>query len=319
MDSSIGDAIYHCMSRTTGGDFLFTDEVKEAMRCLLWSLSEYCGIQVITYCMMSNHFHLLLRVGKRRLVSDAELLASYRKLHPRLSAEKAAHLSHIETDMREGGPVAQAWRERQLAQMFDISKFMKIFKMRTSIWFNRLHGRKGTLWSERFKSVLVESGRAMETIAAYIDLNSVRAGIVQDPKDYRFCGYSEALAGNLSALRGISEIYGAPQESVIEQYRLVLFGTGSLQRSNRMHFSNAQLEEVRRANGQLSLAVILRHRLRFFGDGVALGSRAFVSKQIQELGRRVTWRKDPMPHDLPSAWGFFNMSILSNDRRRMFV
>jgi putative transposase len=35
---------------------------------------------------------------------------------------------------------------------------------------------------------------ALSTMAAYVDLNAVRAGIVEDPKDYRFCGYGEAEA-----------------------------------------------------------------------------------------------------------------------------
>jgi putative transposase len=40
---------------------------------------------------------------------------------------------------------------------------------------------------------------ALAMIAAYIDLNAVRAGLVVDPKDYRFCGYGEAMGGGLLA------------------------------------------------------------------------------------------------------------------------
>ena len=72
---------------------------------------------------------------------------------------------------------------------------MKTVKQRFSIWFSKSHQRYGTLWADRFKSVLVEgSGNPLQTMAAYIDLNPVRAGIVDDPKDYRFCGYAEAVA-----------------------------------------------------------------------------------------------------------------------------
>jgi hypothetical protein len=46
-------------------------------------------------------------------------------------------------------------------------------------------------------------GDPLQTMAAYIDLNPVRAGVVEDPKDYRFCGYAEAVAGVVEAKKGL--------------------------------------------------------------------------------------------------------------------
>ena len=90
--------------------------------------------------------------------------------------------------------------------MWDVSVFMKLLKQRFTQWFNQQWGRKGTLWEERFKSVLVEgAGEVLATMAAYIDLNPVRAGIVKDPADYRWCGYAEATAGSRRAQRGLTE------------------------------------------------------------------------------------------------------------------
>jgi hypothetical protein len=61
---------------------------------------------------------------------------------------------------------------------------------------DRTRCRQGTLWEERFKSVLVEgAGPALSVMAAYIDMNPVRAGLVSDPKDYRWCGNAAAVAG----------------------------------------------------------------------------------------------------------------------------
>ncbi|MGY8697004.1 MAG: transposase, partial [Verrucomicrobiia bacterium] len=81
--------------------------------------------------------------------------------------------------------------------MGDVSLFMKELKQRFSIWYNKSHRRQGTLWGERFKSVLVQDDPfALMTIAAYIDLNPVRAGIVSDPVEYRYCGYGEAMGGS---------------------------------------------------------------------------------------------------------------------------
>jgi putative transposase len=49
------------------------------------------------------------------------------------------------------------------------------------------------LWEETFKSVIVEDGLAARTMAACIDLNPVRAGMVDDPAEYRWSSYGEAM------------------------------------------------------------------------------------------------------------------------------
>ncbi|MFC4991550.1 transposase [Rubritalea tangerina] len=69
-----------------------------------------------------------------------------------------------------------------------------------SSWYNNTHGRRGTLWA-RYKSVLVENGNAARTMAAYIELNPVRASMVENPKAYRWCGY--AVAGGQLACNGV--------------------------------------------------------------------------------------------------------------------
>ena len=60
---------------------------------------------------------------------------------------------------------------------------MKTLLQRFTRWFNRTHNRSGTLWEERYKSVIVESGIAARTMAAYIDLNPVSPHFSQ--KEYR--------------------------------------------------------------------------------------------------------------------------------------
>ena len=78
-----------------------------------------------------------------------------------------------------------------------------------SRWHNRKHGRRGTIWEERFGSVVVEEEeRALRTMAAYIDLNPVRAGMVEDPAEYRWSGYAEAMAGKARSRRGLVRIIG---------------------------------------------------------------------------------------------------------------
>jgi len=184
-------AVYHCMSRAVGGQMLFGDREKEIFRKQLWQVSDFCGVEVLTYCVMSNHFHILVRVREAVDVSDEELVRRLGVLYHR-ERDRVDALSDI---LKGGGAQAEELRVQLLARMGDVSVFMKELKQRFSIWYNKSHDRYGTLWAERFKSVLLEGSLlALRTVAAYIDLNPVRAGLVEDPKDYRFCGYAEDRA-----------------------------------------------------------------------------------------------------------------------------
>ena len=99
-----------------------------------------------------------------------------------------------------------ALKERYTRRMWDLSEFMKAVKQKFTQWYNNRNGLSGTLWEGRFKSVLVEDGYAARMTAAYIDLNPVRAGMVKDPKDYRWCSYGEACAGGEHAQQGLLEV-----------------------------------------------------------------------------------------------------------------
>ena len=61
---------------------------------------------------------------------------------------------------------------------------------------------------ERFKSVLVEDGEALRTMALYIDLNPVRAGLVKEPADYRWSGYGAAAGGSKAEQAGLCAVAG---------------------------------------------------------------------------------------------------------------
>ena len=184
------EASYHYMTRTVNGERLFGDREKEVLRKILWQVADFCGVEVLTYCIMSNHFHVLVRVDDGQDVTDGELMRRYKVLYPKPTKFQEASIKVLERDLAAGGEEAEAVRQRLRLRMGDVSEFMKTVKQRFSIWFNKSHRRYGTLWADRFKSVLVEGrGNPLQTMAAYIDLNSVRAGIVEDPKDYRFCGF----------------------------------------------------------------------------------------------------------------------------------
>ncbi|MCC5841599.1 MAG: hypothetical protein JJT96_15905, partial [Opitutales bacterium] len=140
----------------------------------------------------------------------------------------------------------------------------------------------GTLWEGRFRSVLVENTRvAVRAVAAYIDLNPVRAGVVDDPKDYRFSGYGEAVgSGRLRQYglwRRIGENKGDRPEMVAARYREYLFVSALDPRKGRP-LTAEQVRAVREQGGTVGIAQLLRCRLRYMTQGAIIGTQAFVEE-----------------------------------------
>jgi hypothetical protein len=162
---------------------------------------------------------------------------------------------------------------------------------------NKRLGRTGTLWEGRYKSVLVEDNeQALLTIAAYIDLNPIRAGIVSSPEDYRWCGYAEAVGGGRRALRareGLCLMLGeALQDPGFRQdwrrtaarYRRFLHldgqeiaGAPEPGQRGRRGLKAEVVEAVVAQGGAMPVHQVLRHRVRYFRDGAVLGTAAFVN------------------------------------------
>ncbi|MDR1191712.1 MAG: transposase [Verrucomicrobiales bacterium] len=308
-----GLAVYHCISRTVNGERLFDDAAREMFRKQMWQVAEYCGVRIITYAVLSNHFHLLVLVPRAVTVSDAELLRRYKLLYPQPTRYQVARLEVLEKKLTADAEDMGAWRKQQLAMMGDVSQFMKLLKQRFSVWFNRTHDRYGTLWSERFKSVLVENGPALRAVAAYIDLNPVRAGLSADPKDYRFCGYAEAVAGNQKARVSLAAALEHTDWRLTHNaYRRMLYG--GRRKVGVASLSAAQVEQVLRDGGALSAAELLRCRLRYFTDGAVLGSKAFVSEQLERYRQHTGRRKYILPRPLPLTGELGGLTALRGQR-----
>ena len=61
-----------------------------------------------------------------------------------------------------------------------------------------------SLSHSRLRSVLVQSaGEPVAAMAAYIDLNPIRAEMVEDPQEYRWSGYGAAMGGDPLAVEGL--------------------------------------------------------------------------------------------------------------------
>jgi len=291
-------AVYHCVSRIVGGQRLLKDIYKEAFRKLMWQQAEFCGIQILTYCVMTNHVHILARIPEPTVIPDPVLIQRAIALYgPR---------GNLVRLLREGldrqGKIPDDLRQHLTERMGDVSVFMKELKQRFSKYYNRQTGRFGTLWAERFKSVLVEDQpEALGNVAAYIDLNPVRATLAKDPKDYRWSGYGEAMGGNRKAREGVCLIeHQDTWRKAAAAYRKLLYLIGAVSgHSDKVALDPKAIRKVLAQGGQLTEAQALRVRIRYFTDGVVLGSEAFVNEIFAEFRDRFSNKRKTGARKIP--------------------
>jgi putative transposase len=141
---------------------------------------------------------------------------------------------------------------------------MRHVNQRYAQYFNRRHGRTGTLWESRPYSCLVEAEAYLLTCFRYIENNPVRAGMVEKPEDYRWSSHRANAFGArdplLSAHPLITALGRTPQER-IREYR-ELFRT----------------DDRSGAADQLRAMTV---------GGLALGQESFVKKVATTLGRQT--------------------------------
>ena len=134
-------AIYHVYCRVARGDFVFNDQY-EAVEFVetLCNVRDLDGWTILAWCLMGNHFHLVLKTR------NVDLWRSMARLQGTVSRH-----------------------------------------------YNRRHGYLGRLWQSRYRARVIDSDSYFRQVIAYVHLNPVAAGVVDDPARYPFSGHRELL------------------------------------------------------------------------------------------------------------------------------
>jgi REP element-mobilizing transposase RayT len=167
------------MNRTAGAkdSYPLDDVDREYGMNLVRRLSKYYLLEFISMCWMGNHFHIVLYApSESELPQNSEIAARHNAFYGE-NSPKAIDPTDFDACLTVG------------ERMIDISRFMKDFQQRYVFYFNKTHQRRGHFWADRFKSTILEGRQALWSAVKYVELNPVRAGLVEDPADYRHCAW----------------------------------------------------------------------------------------------------------------------------------
>ena len=316
-----GEGFYHVVSRIGGKRFLIDGKEKSILLGMIRAAAAFSGVELYTFAIMSNHFHLLVRVPRKKAVSDAELLRRMEALYGTPRFRKVLEKWEKWTERKQEWRVLDE-KARMRARMYDLSQFCKTFKETYTQDYNRRHENTGTIWEGRFKSILLEgSYRAMMTVAGYIHLNPVRAAMADAPEDARNAGYGAACHGDFAAQDGLRALVSRvcrAEDSSWEQAREACASAieGKVPSSADASAQNDEMEaesspeekaadEVveRDEKGRMlppkTMRGLLRRRVAGFLQGGALGGAAFLRRVAGCLPPRVRRRAEGLLDQCP--------------------
>ena len=207
--------LYHVCSRVVDRRVIFGDQERRVFMRMIKGGGAFAGVDLVSWCLMGNHFHLLVRVppADADALSDEEVFARMEHIYPEV---RMRHFRGVWERMGNEDS-RRAFLAPFRARMGVLSEFVKTLKQRFSQWFNRKNDREGTLWEGRFWSVMLSHnekddgqglGLLARFVAGYIDLNPVRAGLAVDAGDCDWSSYGAALRGDAEAQHGLRLLHG---------------------------------------------------------------------------------------------------------------
>jgi len=292
------DGYYHIISRTVLKTFLLDDEAREVFLGILRMLSRVYFVKVVTFSLMSNQFHLIMRMLPSEEIDESELEGRFNIYYNEGKQKRNWRPWHASDALR--------YRHR----FADLSRFVQDLKQRFSRWHNRKRDNQGHVWSERFRSVMLEDGRALLACMVYVELNSIRAGLVERPEEFRYCGLSHLVTGgrasawldhgtltrimNSSLLADIgmtSSDTDKPEKektyksnkSDIKQYLELVYREGLIEQASNGHIRSDKGQQTQDTNSFDAGVVSFLQHWQHFSSGVFVGSKEFCTACFNEF------------------------------------
>ncbi len=262
--------IYHVVSRSALPGLPIKAADKDTLLQIIRRRARLYFVDVLGFSLMDNHFHLVVRVHPASALSDGELRRRYKAYHGE--------------DQELAGELLDRYRSR----MTSLGALVKDIKQGFTRYYNRKYSRKGYFWGERFKSTIVQDGRTLVNLLAYVDLNPIRAGIVAKPEDYRWCSIGYHLqtgntGGLLSVDFGLQEWSEFDSGEIVRSYRQFVYETGAVDAGKGAAIDQKVVRKERNRQYRLSRTDRFRYRSRYFTDAGIIGSKAFVGEVFDRV------------------------------------
>ena len=277
---------YHVYSRASGEEVNYPLKDRLCQRKMIEIIKHFTEAymcEVGAFCIMGNHYHIVLRFASFRKLSREELIERAVIFYPNSSKWLK---SWIEEDWAR-------FEER----IFDLSEYMRNVQSAFARWYNRTYRRFGRLWADRFKSLYLEDLRSVLDCVLYVELNPVRAGLVSRPEVWKGSSCYLRDCGTSDWIMPLGLIMNEDSSDLFKLYRGLLYYRGGVPTKEGQASISEEIIREEEERGFVSSGMY-RKRLRYFVDGVILGSEGFIRQQLQQMRETGHYlrRKNPTTH-----------------------
>jgi len=294
-------AVYHVMSRTALDGFPLKDVEKDYMLALIKKFSSLYCTEILGFCLMGNHFHLLVKMIPESWFTDEEIQKRFEEFYGDSRVFSKGHIPYL--------------REK----LSSLSEFVREIKVSFARYYNRRHNRRGYFWGDRFKSVIVDKGETLVNCLAYIDLNPLRAGIVDRPEEYRWNSLGYHMQTNnrdkfLSTDFGLKEFNVKSKKERVKRYRRYVYEAGAVNRSDKMQakvIEQKVIAKERKKEFEITRISRFRYRTRYFTDSGIIGSKEFVAENYQRFKHLFYSKHEKKPKPVKGLDGIYSLKRLS--------
>lgn len=203
----------------SGKDFSYR---REWIRRRLESLASVFGVDVLSYAVLSNHLHTILR-NRPDVVAkwtDEQVAIRWLSVFPgqRLEELHLAQPTEMQVQALVNNPVEM---ERMRGRLSDISWFMRALAEPIARMANKEDECTGRFWEGRFKAQRITDEAGLLACAMYVDLNPVRAAIAVSPEQSLHTSAYDRIEAEQGAMIESSafELTAMPQATVAKQRR----------------------------------------------------------------------------------------------------
>jgi REP element-mobilizing transposase RayT len=289
---------YHVISRTALDGYPIGESEKDYFVELIRKFAALYFVEILGFCCMSNHFHLLVRMQPDSDFTDTDIKKRHRDFYGRNRTLKDGQISYFR----------QKWSS--------LSEFMREIKLGFTRFYNQRHNRRGYFWGDRFKSVVVENGDTLINCLAYIDLNPIRAGLVDRPEDYRWSsiGYHVQTAKKdnfLSVDYGLKEFGEMNDSERFRRYRRFLYEAGAVEKGVGRTIDEKILSAEHKKDFNLARTRRFLYRTRYFTDSGIIGTKGFVRLTYNRVKEKYDAKREKMPKPISGLSGIFSLKRLT--------